>query len=186
MKWKNYSNLAGTHAFLSPSKHYWLRYDDDKLIESYQNYQRVALGTKLHALAADLITLGIRLPQTTASFNSFVNDAIGFGMTPEVTLVYSANCYGTADAIFFDEITKVLRIHDLKTGVAPGSMDQLLIYAAIFYLDYKLVPAETHLRIYQSDEIVEYVMGDFDEIKDIADKIVAFDKLLDTIENTIF
>jgi hypothetical protein len=107
-------------------------------------------------------------------------------MTPEVVLFYSANAYGTADAIFYDELTGVLRIHDLKTGVTPGSMDQAMIYAALFLLDYRVKPRTIFLRIYQNDEILEYEPT-YEEVMDIADKIVAFDKLIETIkEQAIF
>lgn len=34
----------------------------------------------------------------------------------------------------------MLRIHDLKTGISPVHMDQLLIYAALFCLEYKIKP----------------------------------------------
>ena len=91
MNWKNYSHLEGTHAFLSPSKHYWLNYEPEKLVSSYKNFKKISLGTKYHKLAADLITLAIRLPNTAATFNSFVNDAIGFRMQAEVVLFHSYN-----------------------------------------------------------------------------------------------
>lgn len=49
----------------------------------------------------------------------YVNDAIGYKMTPEQTLFYSENCFGTADSISYR--SGLLRIHDLKTGVIPAS-----------------------------------------------------------------
>lgn len=80
MIWKDYLHLKNTHAFLSPSRHYWLNYSPEKLIQTYKNHKKVTLGTKYHDLASRLITLAVRLPNTAASFNSFVNDAIGYKM----------------------------------------------------------------------------------------------------------
>jgi len=54
-----------------------------------------------------------------------------------------------------------LRIHDLKTGTHLGRMEQLRVYAALFFLEYgKLFKVKPHnvkiiLRIYQNDAIVE-------------------------------
>jgi hypothetical protein len=157
MIWKNYSHLSGSHAFLSPSKHSWLNYSPEKLAASYENYKKIALGTQYHKVAAELIRLAIRLPNTAASLNAFVNDAIGFKMSSEVVLYHSVHCYGTADAIAFND--GVLRIHDLKTGVSPASINQVLVYAGLFCLDYELEPKElnqTELRIYQNEEIVSF------------------------------
>lgn len=184
MIWKNYSQLEGTHAFLSPSKYHWLNYTEDKLISTYQNFQKIALGNRYHALAAQLIKLAVRLPNTEASFNSFVNDAIGFKMQPEVLLFYSANCYGTADAINFSD--GVLRIHDLKTGSSPVSMNQLLIYAALFCLDYKVYIHEineVHLRIYQNEEILEF-RPPKEDVFEVAMKIIQADKIIQQIEES--
>ena len=180
MNWKSYSHLENTHAFLSPSKHYWLNYTPEKLVSTYENYKKIALGTQYHALASELITLAVRLPNTSASFNSFVNDAIGFKMKSEVLLFCSDNCYGTADAIsFFDG---VLRIHDLKTGRSPGSMNQLLIYAGLFCLDYIIEPREVkeiYLRLYQNEEITELSPT----IKDIFDVVVRIEEAEKIIES---
>lgn len=173
-------NLAGTHAFLSPSKHSWLNYDDEKLDAVYYASQEARRGSELHALAHDLIRLRQRLPDINKTLNMYVNDAIGFGMTSEQLLYYSPNCYGHADCISFRG--KVLRIHDLKNGVNPGHMEQLLIYAALFFLEYKKVvgtpkDAEVELRMYQLDEVQIYVPT-ADEIFHVMDIIVTLDKRL--------
>ena len=67
-------------------------------------------------MAAEHIRLGMRIPCNKVTFNAYVNDAIGYRMTPEQVLYYSPNVYGTADAIRFYENSRFLRIHDLKTG----------------------------------------------------------------------
>ena len=182
MNWKSYSYLENTHAFLSPSKHYWLNYTPEKLVATYENHKKVALGTQYHALAAELISLAVRLPNTAATFNSFVNDAIGFKMKAEVLLFYSENCYGTADAISFYD--GVLRIHDLKTGRSPGSMNQLLIYAGLFCLDYILEARELyeiHLRLYQNEEIVE-LSPSVEDILDIVTRIEQAEKIIENVD----
>ena len=182
MNWKSYSYLENTHAFLSPSKHYWLNYTPEKLVSTYENYKKVALGTQYHKLASELITLAVRLPNTAASFNSFVNDAIGFKMKSEVVLFYSDNCYGTADAISFSN--GVLRIHDLKTGRAPVSMNQLLIYAGLFCLDYAIEVREAeeiHLRLYQNEEITE-LSPTIEAIFDIVSRIEEAEKIIESVD----
>ena len=183
MNWKSYSHLKNTHAFLSPSRHYWINYPPEKLIATYENYKKVALGTRYHALASELIKLAVRLPSTAASLNSFVNDAIGFKMESEVLLYFSMNCYGTVDAISFYD--GVLRIHDLKTGKTPGSMDQLMIYAALFCLDYDVKPKEikeTYLRLYQNEEILEF-SPTVKDIYNIVSIIKKADEIISKVDN---
>ena len=110
----------------------------------------------------------------------FVNDAIGFKMIPEQVLYYSDNCFGTADAISFNK--NKLRIHDLKTGVIKASIEQLLIYASLFCLEYRVDPnsIEIELRIYQNNDIV-IVDPEKEHIKSIMDTIIIFDKRIKTI-----
>ena len=182
MNWHTHSNLEGSHAFLGASKYHWVNYTEDKLIEAYSRYSAAQMGTRYHALAAELITLGQKLPRSKRTFNMYVNDAIGFRMKPEQVLYYSENCFGTADAISFKN--GLLRIHDLKTGVVtPGNIKQLLIYAALFCLEYRVKPAEINmeLRIYQNDEILVH-NPEVDEVAPIIDKIITFDKLLNRIK----
>src|SRR5690349_5801605 len=112
-----HSELEGRHAFLSPSKPAWMNYDLDKLDKTYTTSQAARRGDELHALAHDLIRLGVKLPGKRTTLNLYVNDAIGYRMTPEVALKYSENAFGRADAISFRK--NKLRIHDLKTGVNP-------------------------------------------------------------------
>jgi hypothetical protein len=135
----------------------------------------------LHDFAAQCITLGQKLPKVQKTLNMYVNDAIGFKMTPEQVLYYSDNCFGTADTICFRGNT--LRIHDLKTGTIPGHIEQLMVYAALFCLEYKMRPSEmqTELRIYQADEIL-YHNPTVDELVPIIDKIITFDKILNRIK----
>ena len=181
MNFNKHSNLEGQHAFLGASKYHWINYDETKLVESYTNYMAAQRGTILHEFAAQCIRLGQKLPKSRKTLNMYVNDAIGFRMTPEQPLYYSENCFGTADAICFRDNT--LRIHDFKSGVTPARMEQLEIYAALFCLEYKVDPSDIdiELRIYQSDEIL-YHKPTAEEIFSIMNKIVAFDKIINKIK----
>ena len=181
MNWNKHLELAGSHAFLGASKYHWINYDEEKLIDSYHNFVAAQRGTELHDFAARCIQLGQKLPDETKTLNLYVNDAIGYKMSPEQVLYYSENCYGTADAICFRRRT--LRIHDLKTGTIPAHMEQLMIYAALFCLEYKVKPVDIsmELRIYQNNEIL-FHKPQVDEIVPIMDKIVTFDKLIRRIK----
>lgn len=141
MNWNDHSRLQGQHAFLGASKYHWINYDAARIAESFVNYQAKERGTRLHAYAAESIALGQKLPRSKKTLNSYVNDAIGFCMTPEVVLYYSENCYGTADTIHF--ANNFLRIHDLKTGLVPAHMEQLFIYDALFCLEYGVKPRDS-------------------------------------------
>lgn len=176
MIFNKHLELIGQHAFLGASKYHWLNYDDDKLVQSYLNSLAVQKGTELHDLACTLIKLGVKLPKSKTTLNSYVNDAISFRLTPEQPLYFSRNCFGTADAISFNEKNRFLRIHDLKTGVTPAHMEQLEIYAALFCLEYRMQPTDIgmELRIYQNNEVlVHSPLGD--DIKRIMQKIIVFD-----------
>ena len=181
MNFNNHSNLEGQHAFLSASKYHWVNYSEDKLIESYSRCMAVRNGTMLHDFAEQCIKLGQKLPRSQKTLNMYVNDAIGFKMSPEQVLFYSVNCFGTADTISFRN--GLLRIHDLKTGITPANMKQLEIYTALFCLEYKIKPVDIdiELRIYQNDEILFHKPSS-EDIFPIIDKIVAFDKTIDKIK----
>lgn len=137
----------------------------------------------MHELAKELILVGQKLPRSEKTLNQYVNDAIGFRMTPEQILFYSMNCFGTTDAIRYDEKKKHLRIHDLKMGVTKADMRQLVIYVAIFCLEYDLRPGELDitLRIYQNDEIWEET-PELDMIAHIMDAIIRHDKQIELMK----
>ena len=130
MNFVKHSNLEGQHAFLGASTYHWINYTEEKVADAYAKYRAAQRGTVLHSFAAQCIKLGQRLPKSQKTLNMYVNDAIGYKMTPEQILYYSPNCFGTADAISFRG--DILRIHDLKTGESPTHMEQLMIYAALF------------------------------------------------------
>lgn len=181
MNFVKHLNLQGLHAPFSASQSSWLRYSDDKALEVYANKKAAEMGTKLHEWAKTTIDLGIKQPRSKKTIYAYVNDAIGFKMDTEVVLYYSDRFFGTADAICFRN--NMLRIHDLKTGIRPVHMEQLMVYAALFCLEYKVKPGTIvmELRIYQNDEII-YHNPTAEEIVPIIDKIVHLNKLLEKVD----
>ena len=175
------NNLEGQHAFLGASKYHWINYSEEKIAESYAKHLAAQKGTILHDFAARCIRLGQKLPKSNKTLNMYVNDAIGFKMTPEQVLYFSENCFGTADTIAFRNNT--LRIHDLKTGITPAHMEQLEIYTALFCLEYRYKPIDIQieLRLYQNNEIA-VCNPTPEDISSIMDKIITFDKIVDKIK----
>jgi len=216
MNFNKHSDLEGKHAPFSASQSSWLRYDDEKILNTYFNRNRTNLGTELHEYAQTQINLlqkvssvkslqheiatfiytkysmlevpsyGLTLVQNLnciprevfETLKLYINDAIGFKMSPEVVLYYSDRFFGTADTICFRN--NFLRIHDLKTGDTPiKRMDQLEIYAALFCLEYKIKPGEIdiELRKYQNNEILTH-NPTAEDILPIMDKIIHSEKIL--------
>lgn len=191
MIFREHSDLKGKHAFLSPSKGGW-DLQGDSLLASRERYFAAPMGTAIHELADDFIKKGIKIskqdkhliryellkkgiPDFAIDTNRiletlvpYVNDAIGFGMTTEQVLYAFADCYGTTDAILYEEKTHFLRIHDLKTGETPADMNQLVRYAGIFCFEYKIDTAKisNELRIYQKGDIYTYTAqkGEIDDV----------------------
>ena len=184
MLFNDHFNLKDKHAFLGASKYHWVNYDVAKMERIFENQYAAILGNRKHAWAAEAIRLGIRQPRGKKTLSRYINDAIGFRMTPEVVLFYSENCFGTVDAISFSKNT--LRISDLKTGETKASMTQLEIYAAIFCLEYRHNPhdIETILRIYQSDEIIEHIPEPA-RIREIMNKIKLFDNRIQAMKEVM-
>ena len=184
MIFNEHGELSGKHAFLSGSQSSWINATPEKLISNYRNSKAKELGTKLHEFASQAINLRVKLEDNRKALNMFVNDVIGFDMESERVLYYSQFCFGTADAISYVEPIKkekgYLRIFDLKTGYIKASFRQLNVYAAIFCLEYNQDPFKMDIeqRIYQSGEI-KINMADPYEIKDIMDKIIEFNRILE-------
>lgn len=187
MQWNNHSREVpeGAHALFGASSYHWTNYDEEKLKEVYLNNKAKQEGTMLHAFAAECITMRRKL-YGKDTLAKHVNDAIGFKMDAEVPLYYSEFFFGTTDAISFrnhpdkdSEYRYFLRIHDLKTGKIPAKLRQLEVYAAFFFLEYKIKPEETEMefRIYQSNDIM-IGKPTAKDIKPIMNKIILFDKTL--------
>ena len=180
MNFNKHFQYEGQHAFLGASNYHWLNYDDDKIATTYLNLLAKQRGTELHEFAAKCIKLGQKLPKSRNTLNMYVNDAIGYKMTPEVVLFYSDNCFGTADSISFRN--NKLRIHDYKSGVTPAHMEQLEIYAALFCLEYKHEPEkiDIELRLYQSNEVV-FSEPTPERIRSIMNKIIRGDLVVNKV-----
>ena len=181
MRFNLHKNLSGLHAPFSPSQSAWLRYDDEKAMKVFANRKAAEMGTRLHAWAKDTIDLGMKQPETNKTICAYINDAIGFKMSTEVVLYYSDRFFGTADAICFRD--GVLRIHDLKTGEKPASIEQLEVYAALFCLEYRIKPndIDIQLRLYQKNEVICH-NPTAEVIVPIMDKIVHLNQLLERLE----
>src|SRR6478735_7743298 len=147
-------NLEGLHARLSPSQYHWVNYDEDKFLRVLSSQEAAAKGDRL-------------------------NDAIGYRMTPEQTLFYSPEFFGTADALKFTMSKMHLRVHDLKTGVTPAKVTQLELYCTLFCLEYGFSPfdIEMEARIYQNDEVQVFEV-DPDVVFRMMEKAKYFDKLM--------
>lgn len=200
--------LVGKHALFSASKYNWLNYDDNALRNAYINSFSSQVGTAVHEYAKDKIIfrqpmednrsernalllqlLKVGIPQNVIQLERlftnllpYVNDAIGYKMTPEVLLYYSDNVFGWTDAISFSR--NVLRIHDLKTGDSPAKIDQLMIYAALFFLSHKkeanLQKCKTELRIYQNNQVLIHTPPAYD-IACVMDRAVHADLIAEDI-----
>lgn len=188
MRFNEHFKLKDKHSFMSPSSYSWVNYDEQKMDARIHASFAARRGTDLHDVAQRLIRLGVKLPDTPETINAYVNDCIGFRMTPEQTLYYSDNCFGTADAIGFRQ--NRLRIFDLKTGINKTSMMQLFVYAALFCLEYGFRPVaiETELRIYQNDDV--FVEDDQEvivlEVTRIMSQIVTFDERIKELEREVY
>jgi hypothetical protein len=181
MNFNNHFDLRDKHSFLSPSSYHWLNYTPEKLETVYRNNKAKEEGVVLHEFAKIAIAKRIKLANVKKALNMFVNDAIGFRMTPEQVLYYSDNSFGTTDAILFKE--NLLRIHDLKTGITKPSFKQLDIYAALFCLEYGVNPEQIEIeqRLYQGNGF-EVNIPDPLYIKDIMNTIIEFDVIIDNIK----
>lgn len=138
-----------------------------------------------HRYAAICIEERIVQDNERSTVGLYINQCIQYKMHSEVVLFYSSNSFGTVDAISYRY--RILRISDLKTGVSRTSEWQLYVYAALFCLEYGIDPFSMRgieLRIYQ-DGGVRFYPGDPGKIKEIMDKIVEFDGILNQLREEV-
>lgn len=142
----------------------------------------VRLRLDLAGIPRSMYDIAFIMPTLTM----YVNDAIGYGMRAEEVLAYygdATNTYdtdakGTADSIIFDEEKRILRIHDLKTGISKPDERQLISYAALFLLEYgqrlgikpqdiryelKFYHSGTIIPVEPTPDIVEHVMREYQD-----------------------
>lgn len=201
MIFNEHLELKGRHALFGPSQPSWLNYNQEDAFNKLISSWSTSVGTVAHAFAKTCIDKKVKFYKTdkkalklylldngiqnipiyivenldlesmSINLSQYVNDAISLRMSTEVPLRYSELIFGTTDAISFDD--NVLHIHDLKTGRQPGKVDQLLSYAGLFCLEYRIKPVDisADLRIYQDCEILNYNPSP-EELMDICDQIV--------------
>lgn len=207
MIFQKHSNLEGKHAILSASSWRWINDDPESITKRLCGQYATVIGTVLHSVAykyirhrikmhkydrknvmLELLTKGvpgfiidsINFDSMFETLMTYVNDCIGFKMSPEVVLYYSDNFFGTADAIGYSESNRILRISDYKSGSISAHIEQLMIYAALFCLEYRIKPSEIdliELKIYQSNEVIYHNPED-EEIEMISNQIIKLDKFL--------
>lgn len=174
----------GQHAIFAPSQKLLSRESltEEQIYNLLRSKYAAQIGTEIHAVCARLILekqpitkAGVRAIIFDALYQAhiptaliqpdeyldtvipYIKDAIGFGLMPEQPIVYQYPiAFGTADAIRFNPSKCELRIHDLKTGKIPASLDQLIEYAAYFFLEYHIKPGDckTILSIYQNGDVL--------------------------------
>ena len=200
---------AGAHAILSPSQSAWTNYSSqEQMFNLVCSRYAQEIGTLLHKLAEAAIKYRVKIPKVAArpiillwllsngvprgiidtdryvnNFITYVNDAIGFDMTPEQVLFVSDNAFGTADAIRFNEKKMQLRIHDYKSGITKPCLRQLEIYAAYFCLEYNIKPKDIQieLRIYYNDDVIVGLPTAAD-IVPLIEKIQDYDKFIKNLK----
>lgn len=205
MNLNKHFEIEGKHAILGASKWRWINYSEEEMRNAYLNSFAQEIGTAVHEFAKKYInnrtklTKGMKnclgvdiraynkyhpIPNEAIDLDfifpnlmTYVNDAVGFGMVAEQPLKFSDYCFGTADALSFNN--DILRIHDLKTGKTPAHIEQLEIYAALFCLEYRINPKDIDifLRIYQSNEVLCHDAS-AEDIADIMDIITEHNDLI--------
>lgn len=213
MYFNNHKNLEGKHSILSPSTWRWINDDPEALMGRLCGQYATTIGTLLHHVAYKHIKYRIKLHKYDRSnvllellsngvpfaiidamdfeamfenLMTYVNDGIGFRMDPEIILYYSNNCFGTADTIAYSERDCFLRIHDYKSGTTPAKMEQLMVYEALFCLEYKIKPnnISSELRLYQNNGVTVYVPSS-EEILAISNTIVTHDNFIKSINEEV-
>lgn len=212
MIFEKHSKFEGLHAPFSASQPYWLGKDFESNKERYVSKWIPTVGTVTHAFAEAMIKKRIKLSKSDmkmyklylldnkvqcipyyivecldlnglfANLIPYINDGIGYHMTPEQVLYYSDRFFGTADTIAFND--NMLRIHDLKAGKLTAKIEQLMVYAALFCLEYNVKPGsiDMELRIYQNCEVIHHEPT-AEDILPIMDQIQTQDKLFEKMLN---
>ena len=151
------------------------------VVSGIENYiytkYRIAEEAKTAQFGMTLLNnIGTLPKEVFETARMYVNDGIAYRMTVEQPLVYSEFCFGTADTIAFRD--NVLRISDYKSGDHPASMDQLMTYASLFFLEYTIKPRDvkTELRLYQSGEI-KYEEPDSEDIQEFMSTIISVNRV---------
>lgn len=151
------------------------------VVSGIENYiytkYRIADESKTSSFGLTLLNHVGNLPKEVfETARMYINDGIAYRMTVEQPLVYSDFIFGTADTIAYRD--NVLRISDYKSGDHPATMDQLMTYAALFFLEYVIKPKDvkTELRLYQGAEI-NFIEPDPEDIQDVMSTIISVNRI---------
>ena len=210
MIFQQHLEYQGKHSKLPPSRaHSLITKTPEQLYQLMVSSYATEIGDICHEFAAERIRYSIKLTNTRADKNNllirllsngvpyyaididriyptihnYVNDAINFGLKPEVVLVYTPDVFGTADAIDFNN--GILRIFDLKTGSTPAHIEQLIYYLSYWALEYPLEfkeLKEVELRIYQSNDVI-VSKPTREDFMPVIDKIVSDAKFIQEIRS---
>ena len=156
---------------------------DELIFEKYFVEARDALSKEGQRVLMCFKRMIKQHPEILDTIKAYVNDGVGYKMYPEVVLYFTDDFFGTADTLIFNEKDKLLRIHDLKTGVSVTHMEQLMGYAALFCLEQHIDPMTINyeLCIYQGNDIL-VATPDGADVKTFVDQYIAFDTELTKYE----
>ena len=155
----------------------------------YTKYKALSTDGKLPVFAEKLIK-SVRYihNDVLCAIRSYINDGIGFKMDVEWPIYYSDYCFGTADSLVLRD--NCLHIHDLKTGITPAHPEQLMVYAALYCLEYgpengfKPQDIVYDLRMYKCDydDYVLRMTPTSEDIIPIMDRIIKTTKVASKVD----
>ena len=156
---------------------------DDFIFKKYYDERSDRVTKEGQRILVCLKRMVKQYPEMLDTIRAYVNDAIGYKMYTEVVLYYTQDFFGTADTLIFNEKERLLRIHDLKTGVSVAHIEQLMGYAALFCLEQHIDPLSIsyELCIYQGNDIL-VATPDGSDVKTFVDQYIAFDKAISNFE----
>lgn len=129
MQFNKHVHLEGLHAPFGASQSHWLRYDDDKLVDTYFNRNRRFLGSELHEYAKSQIDLSQKVTsirQLIQSISTYIyakymaKDELAFGLALTNTIkrlpeeVFETLKIFINDAIGFKMSTEVVLYYSDK------------------------------------------------------------------------
>lgn len=150
------------HSTFSPSDKSWLNFDREKIRQRVMMARAIQRGTELHELAKHCIDMRTPLDSSNGIISKYVKDCIELGMETEVTLTYSQDIGGTADAIRYDPVSNTLYVFDLKTGDRKTSIFQVVLYAALWCRTRYFEPMSLNydLRVYSQNHFQRIASGE--------------------------
>jgi len=155
----------------------------------YTKYKALSTTGEISAFAMKLIkSVRYLHSDVLGAIRKYINDGIGFKMDVEWPIYYSDYIFGTADSVVLRD--NCLHIHDLKTGLTPAHPEQLMVYAALFCLEYGPVndfkPQNIvyDLRMYKCDydDYTLRMTPTHEDIIPIMDRIIKITKVANKVD----